>query len=250
MVSKRHHKTVCTRPQLTRQLKTLVFKEDEVSSRSDLRSINVRNGLSSLGQTSEFSAIDTVRIMQHSAPVDDSNRLVVAEQDLVGTEVSVGATDLDLGNVLLGQSVSSVESEKVLSNRQRGHTIDVVRDTTQGRGALSGSERLRPKLLIRRMSCNGTTQRRTFHQGAFLFRAWKQAQSIRPAVFSSGPKNKTSGSFRPERSTIFSLIPGDCPGMRRSMMASTKFSKHKLKLASRLGRIAALAPPSTIKQFL
>lgn len=33
-------------------------------------------------------------------------------------------------------------------------------------------------------------------------------------------------------------------------MASTKFSKHKVKLASRLGKMAALAPPSTIRQFL
>ena len=61
----------------------------------------------------------------------DSHSLVVAQQDLVGSEITVGSTDLNLGDVLLGETVGSVETEQVLSNGQRGHSVDVVGDTTE-----------------------------------------------------------------------------------------------------------------------
>ena len=73
----------------------------------------------------------------------DSHSLVVAQQDLVGSKITVGSTDLNLGDVLLGETVGSVETEQVLSNGQRGHSVDVVGDTTESRSALPGGEGLR-----------------------------------------------------------------------------------------------------------
>jgi hypothetical protein len=57
-----------------------------------------------------------------------------------------------------------------------------------------------------------------FHQLAPLALACIAAQSIRSAVFSSGPKNRISGSGRFEISTIGPLMPGVVPGIKRSIM--------------------------------
>ncbi len=65
-------------------------------------------------------------------------------------------TGLDLRDVLLPQAELLVDTEQVLSDGQRGHAVDVVRDTAEQRRALAGGERLPPRLstAVTRMYCS------------------------------------------------------------------------------------------------
>jgi hypothetical protein len=59
--------------------------------------------------------------------------------------------------------VSTVKAEQVLSNGERGHSVDVVRDTTQSGSALSGSERLKGYRVSSVTTPTATRHRLTTH---------------------------------------------------------------------------------------
>ena len=61
-----------------------------------------------------------------------------------GPKISVWTTSLNFGDVLLPKSELFINSEDILSNRQRGHSVGIMRDATELRRALSGGERFPP----------------------------------------------------------------------------------------------------------
>ena len=67
----------------------------------------------------------------------------LAEQDLVGAEITVGATSLQLEHGGRVEVQLAVDTEDILAHRERGHAVRVVRNTTQ-LGALASEEGLPP----------------------------------------------------------------------------------------------------------
>ena len=61
-----------------------------------------------------------------------------------GTQITIRASRLDLCDVLFAQAELLVDSEYVLSDRNRSHAICVVRDTTESGGRLACGEGLPP----------------------------------------------------------------------------------------------------------
>ena len=61
-----------------------------------------------------------------------------------GSEVSVWSTGLNLGDILLPKSKLLIKSEYILSDRQRGHSVGIMRNTTEAVCALSGGEGFPP----------------------------------------------------------------------------------------------------------
>ena len=133
------------------------------------------------------------------------------------------SSGLHLRDILLPQPKLFIDSKHILSNRQRGHSIRVMRHTSDSLCALSGCERLPPSL--------GPTTASMYYRKVNVQRGmllqWKNlraAQSIISAVPSfsqhkvshnprtpktldhipSGPKNKSSGL--PYKSTRGSLM--------------------------------------------
>ena len=147
---------------LTRQLEILVLDLDEVPVLAQLRLIEEGNGFPSLGEANELLPVNTNRVGENTASVDDSNCLIVTEKNLVygraecrlgkelwrevrtGSEIAIWSTGLDLCNVLLPKAKLFVNSEYVLSDRQRGHSVGVMRDTAEFIRALSSGEGFPP----------------------------------------------------------------------------------------------------------
>lgn len=55
-------------------------------------------------------------------------------------------TSLHLCHILLAEAVLLVDTKDVLPDRERGHAVGVVRNTTESLRALSSGERLPPSL--------------------------------------------------------------------------------------------------------
>ena len=155
------------------------------------------------------------------------------------------SSGLHLRDILLSQPKLFIDSKHKLSNRQRGHSICVMRHTSDFLCTLSGGERLPPSL--------GTTITSMYYRKAFVQRYATSMKECRKeltgspvhhiscALFQptesaiiqerlkaldhipSGPKNRSSGL--PYRSTKGSLICGVIPGMRRSIIAYSFISK-------------------------
>jgi hypothetical protein len=184
-----------------------------------------------------------------------------------GTQITIRASRLDLCDVFFAQAELLVDSEDIMSDRNRSHAICVVRDTTESGSRLACREGLPPLICptiasvdYNLLDCS-LLHKRNDHILA--------AQSIISAVPSeecirntendkttriyapSGPKNRISGLLY--KSTRRSLIPGLCPGIKRSKtdyvtrkfgelpnkskgaaLTSTYFSKHNLGLAPSL----------------
>ena len=184
-----------------------------------------------------------------------------------GTQIAIWTSRLDLCDVFFAQAKLLVDSEDVLPDRNRSHAICVVRDTAESGSRLACREGLPPLICptiasvdYHLLDCS-LPHKRYGHVLA--------AQSIISAVPSeecirnhrndkttricapSGPKNRISGLLY--KSTRRSLIPGLCPGIKRSKtdyvtrkfgelpnkskrsaLTSTYFSKHNLGLAPSL----------------
>lgn len=70
------------------------------------------------------------------------------------TQQRTRSTSLHLGDVLLPQPEVLVDTEHVLPHGQTGHTVRVVRNTTEDLCILSGRERLPPRSAARaRVDC-------------------------------------------------------------------------------------------------
>jgi len=65
-------------------------------------------------------------------------------QKLTGSQISIGPTGLNFGDLALGEVKVLIRSDDILADGERGHAIGVVRNTTELLGALSGRERLPP----------------------------------------------------------------------------------------------------------
>jgi len=144
------------RDELTRELYILLINQNLVSIRSKLVFAETRNGLACFGQSSELVTIKTDGIIEHSRAIDDGDRLVLAEQDLVcgksdqevlsdgcwiltGSKIAVRTTGLELlppvsrrqiwdgdphlRHVLLVQSMRFQYAHDVLAHRQGSHPI-------------------------------------------------------------------------------------------------------------------------------
>ena len=91
------HEKVCLEPEMSAiaeirtvhddlargQLDVLVFDANEVSILAELRRIKVRNGYTSVREADKFFTVKTLRVSEHTASVDDRDRLIVAEKNLV-----------------------------------------------------------------------------------------------------------------------------------------------------------------------
>ena len=137
-----------TRPKrkLTRQLDVLVLDEDEVTVLAQLRLVEVAHRYPQLRQPPQLLTVETCRVRQHATAVNDSHSLVAAQQDLVRAEIAVGATSLHLRDVRLLQAEVLVDAQHVLAHAERGHTVRVVRHTTQLRSGIACGERLPPRV--------------------------------------------------------------------------------------------------------
>src|SRR5699024_4507604 len=65
-------------------------------------------------------------------------------QDLVGAEITIRATGLQLPHRGRVKVQLAVDTENILANGLRSHAVSVMRDTTE-LGALPGEERLPPR---------------------------------------------------------------------------------------------------------
>lgn len=127
------------------QLVVLVLDKNLVSLGAKLGLVEVRNWLSGLGETNKLRSIQSMGIVQDTGTVDNGDSLVLGQQDLVGSEISIGTTGLEFGDILLSETVSLEYTVDVLSDRERGHTVSVVRDTAKGFGRFTSGERLPPR---------------------------------------------------------------------------------------------------------
>ena len=66
-----------------RQLDILLLNLNEVAVFAELRLVEERDGLAELRETDELLAVDTSRIVEYTAAVDDCDGLVGAREDLV-----------------------------------------------------------------------------------------------------------------------------------------------------------------------
>jgi len=95
----------------------------------------------------QLLAVDTSRVCQNTTTVDDSHRLVAAQQNLVRTEIDVGTTNLQLGDVRLLEPEGLLDALHVLLRAERGHAVCVMRHITKLRGRLARGERVSPCVL-------------------------------------------------------------------------------------------------------
>ncbi|KAI3480571.1 hypothetical protein L1887_57291 [Cichorium endivia] len=126
------------------QLDVVLLDQHTVSVRAELAGVEIRDHLASLCEAHQLLPIETDGVVDDTATVDDGDRLVDGEQNLVGAEVAVGTARLDLGDLLLPETEHAVDADNVLAHRERSHAPDVVRHTTQSGGGLAGGERLPP----------------------------------------------------------------------------------------------------------
>lgn len=195
------------------QLNVLILNANKVAVLAELRGVKVGHGYTSVRKADEFHAIQSLRVGKDATAVDDGDRLVVAEQNLVwrktsvitrhgrpwkaeprvltGTEIAIWATRLDFRDIFLAQSELLVDADNVLSNTQRSHAISIVRDTAEVLCALSGREGLPPSL--------GTAVTRV---------DWRVDKSItlpqqEPNTLTRSPVHKIGGSLcRPQRAFV------------------------------------------------
>ena len=65
------------------QLQVLVIDANKVTVLAELRGVEVGDGHTGVGEADELRAIQALGVGKDTTTVDDSDRLVVAEQDLV-----------------------------------------------------------------------------------------------------------------------------------------------------------------------
>ena len=68
---------------LTRKLDVPVINTHEISVLAQFRLVKVLNGFPQFRQAYELHQVDTRRVCEHAAPVNDRDRLIGAKQDLV-----------------------------------------------------------------------------------------------------------------------------------------------------------------------
>lgn len=134
---------------LTGQSVVLGINQNLVTTLTQLGRVEIADRGSCLGQPDQFGPVQTSRVIQNAATVNDSYSLVLAQQDLIGTKVTIGTTSLELGNILLVETVGLEDTDNVLANRCRGHTISVVRNTTELLSRFACGERLPPRSVSR-----------------------------------------------------------------------------------------------------
>ena len=182
----------------TRENEVAVVDENAVAVLAELAEVEVGDGRPELGKADELGAVESNRVVDRSRTVDDPaqgelgqsrtldsfdttyvmvlsllRRISSARSASVelrqeeggtrtGSEISVRATSLDLGHLLLVEAELAVDSSGVGANRQRGHSeaageasakrnsegreedVRIVRNTTVSRGRLARRERLPP----------------------------------------------------------------------------------------------------------
>lgn len=131
------------------ELLVLSVDEDLVSLRAKLGIVKLDDHLAVASEADELLPVETLGVVDDTRAVNDTNSLVVREQDLVGSEVTVGTTGLELGDLRLLEAVGLVDTEDVLADRERGHAVLVVGDTTELGSRLAGGERLPPRSAAR-----------------------------------------------------------------------------------------------------
>ena len=142
-----------------------------------------------------------------------------------GREKHTRSSSLHLRDILLPQPKLFINSEHILSDRQRSHSIRVMWNTSDGLCALSGGERLPPslsatiasvhyrKVIVQRCATSMKECRKELtcspvhHVSCALFRPTQNQLYPRTPKndhIPSGPKNRSSGL--PYRSTKGSLM--------------------------------------------
>lgn len=82
----------------TRQLDILILNLDEVPIFAQLRLIEKANGFPELGEANELLPVDTDRVGENTASIDDSDGLVMAEEDLICGRAKCSPEKISVGN--------------------------------------------------------------------------------------------------------------------------------------------------------
>lgn len=129
---------------LTRQSVILIINQNLVTALTQLGRVESADRGPRPGQPDQLGPVQTSRVVQNATTINDRHSLVLAQQDFVGTEITIGTTSLELGNILLVETVGLEDTDNVLTDRRRSHTISIVRDTTKFLSRLASGERLPP----------------------------------------------------------------------------------------------------------
>ena len=116
-----------------------VVDGDEETAGGELGLVEVLDHDTGLGEASELLTVKTVRVVSDTGTVDDGDGLVLGDEDLVGTEITIRTTGLDLGALLLLEAELLDAADDVTVDGGSGHTESIVGDTTERR-RLTGGE--------------------------------------------------------------------------------------------------------------
>lgn len=130
---------------LTRQSIIFIINQNLVTALTQLGRVESADRGPRPGQPDQLGPVQTSRVVQNATTINDRHSLVLAHQDFVGTEITIGTASLELGNILLVETVGLEDTDNVLTDRRRSHPISVVRDTTKFLSRLASGERLPPR---------------------------------------------------------------------------------------------------------
>lgn len=138
-----------------------ILHKDAVTFRRKFAGVEMGDHDTLLGQAQELLLINALGIHKNTGSINcdmldnqistaekeqltNSNVLLIAEKNLVGTKITVRTTGLHLAD---GGGINvelAVNALNILSHTERGHTIGIVRNATEAR-ALSSEEGLPPR---------------------------------------------------------------------------------------------------------
>lgn len=126
------------------ELDVVLLNEHAVAGAGKLGDVEVVDHLALRGEAEELAAVDAIGVDKDTGTVDDGDVLLLAEQDLVGAEIAVGTTGLQLADLSLVEAELAVDTRDVLADTESGHPVLVVRDATKLR-VLTREEGLPPR---------------------------------------------------------------------------------------------------------
>mmetsp|Transcript_53243 Transcript_53243/g.142640 ORF Transcript_53243/g.142640 Transcript_53243/m.142640 type:complete len:222 (-) Transcript_53243:212-877(-) len=99
------------------------------------------HGRAALREAAQLHAVEAGRVVEHTRAINHRNGLVLGDQDLVGAQVSIRASGLELcdGGLVLAQLAQQLQDVGVHAGR--GHAVGIVRHTPKPH-ALARGERL------------------------------------------------------------------------------------------------------------
>ena len=121
----------------------VLLDEDAVAVGGEVGGVELGDHLAGPRQAQELEVVDALGVDQDSGAVDDGHVLLVAQQDLVGSQIAVGAARLDLADGRGLDAELAVDALDVGAHAEGGHAVDVVGDAAEAR-ALAGKEGLPP----------------------------------------------------------------------------------------------------------